>query len=151
MDKKQYPTNFPENLCRGVFDPTPPKHIVPSEKFCTECGHNLPLSDPILITAKAKIVTLTCFYEGKCYKKNILQHAVIFTSMCLINLFLSGISTYLRKCLRCGMEYRYQDWEHGIHNFNNHILMSFHLCLYLRASLQVWSLYILNVPLFLKI
>ncbi|XP_052407904.1 uncharacterized protein LOC127953050 [Carassius gibelio] len=110
LDKKQYPSNLPENLCKPVFDPPPPKHIVPSEKFCTECCHNLPLSDPILITAKAKIVTLTCVYEG--------------------------ISTYFKKCLRCGMEYRYQDWEDGIHNFDNHILMGFHLCLYLRASLQ---------------
>lgn len=84
MDKKQYPTNFPENLCRGVFDPPPPKHIVPSEKFCTECGHNLPLSDPILITAKAKIVTLTCVYEGKCYKKNNI------TACCYIHIYVSN-------------------------------------------------------------
>lgn len=83
LDKKRYPTNFPENHCRAEFNFPPPKHVVPSEKFCSECGYNLPLSEPILITSKAKIVTLTCVYEGKCSNK-ILQHVAIFIFMYII-------------------------------------------------------------------
>ncbi|XP_039594320.1 uncharacterized protein LOC120516601 isoform X2 [Polypterus senegalus] len=110
FDKKKYPANLPESVIRPSFVPLPPKHLVPSEIFCSECTSHVPLSDPILITSKAKIVSLTAVYED--------------------------VSTYYKTCLSCGMDYRYQEWEQGIHNFDNYILMGLHFCLYLRASLQ---------------
>lgn len=33
--------------------------------------------------------------------------------------------------------YRYQEWEDGAHNFDDHILLSLHLCLMFRNALQV--------------
>ena len=51
-----------------------------------------------------------------------------------------GISTYRKSCLNCGMIYRYQEWEEGIHNFDDHIILSLHLCLMVRNALQVLSL-----------
>ena len=48
-----------------------------------------------------------------------------------------GISTYWKSCLNCGMIYRYQEWEEGIHNFDDHIILSLHLCLMVRNALQV--------------
>ncbi|XP_030279056.1 HMG domain-containing protein 3-like isoform X2 [Sparus aurata] len=47
-----------------------------------------------------------------------------------------GISTYRKSCLNCGMIYRYQEWEEGIHNFDDHIILSLHLCLMIRNALQ---------------
>lgn len=35
------------------------------------------------------------------------------------------------------MMYRYQEWQDGLHNFDDHIILSLELCLYLRANLQV--------------
>jgi len=35
------------------------------------------------------------------------------------------------------MIYRYQEWQDGLHNFDDHVLLSLELCLYLRHSLQV--------------
>uniref|UniRef100_A0AAV2M5B5 HMG domain-containing protein n=1 Tax=Knipowitschia caucasica TaxID=637954 RepID=A0AAV2M5B5_KNICA len=46
------------------------------------------------------------------------------------------ISTYRKSCLNCGMIYRYQEWEEGIHNFDDHIILSLHLCLVVRNALQ---------------
>ncbi|XP_078790335.1 HMG domain-containing protein 3-like [Oryzias latipes] len=53
----------------------------------------------------------------------------------LLFLFL-GVSTYRKSCLRCGMIYRYQQWEDGIHNFDDHVILSLHLCLMIRNALQ---------------
>lgn len=57
-------------------------------------------------------------------------------AMTMFGLFL-GISTYRRSCLNCGLMYRYQEWEDGLHNFDDHILLSLHLCLMFRNALQV--------------
>lgn len=54
----------------------------------------------------------------------------------MFGLFL-GISTYRRWCLNCGLMYRYQEWEDGLHNFDDHMLLSLHLCLMFRNALQV--------------
>lgn len=35
------------------------------------------------------------------------------------------------------MMYRYQEWEDGVHNFDDHIILSLHLCLIFRNALQV--------------
>jgi len=33
--------------------------------------------------------------------------------------------------------YRYQEFKDQLHNFNDHVLISLNLCLFLRSSLQV--------------
>ncbi|XP_042627822.1 HMG domain-containing protein 3-like, partial [Cyprinus carpio] len=43
---------------------------------------------------------------------------------------------YTRRCLGCNMIYRYQEWQDGLHSFDDHVLLSLELCLYLRHSLQ---------------
>ncbi|XP_035605745.1 uncharacterized protein LOC118366972 isoform X2 [Oncorhynchus keta] len=85
-----------------------PKHLIPKEARCKECDYVL--SDPLLITAKGRILTTTGVVEG--------------------------ISTYRRSCLNCGMIYRYQELEDGVHNFDDHIILSLHLCLMIRNALQ---------------
>ncbi|KAI2644211.1 Calmodulin-regulated spectrin-associated protein 1-B [Labeo rohita] len=83
-----------------------PLSFTPSEAFCTEYSEVIPLSDPLIITAKARILTMT----------NVIER----------------ISMYSKECYRCGMIYRYQEWSDGIHNFDDHILLSIHLCHFLR-------------------
>ena len=39
-----------------------------------------------------------------------------------------NLSVYIKRCPSCDFEYRYQEWKDGIHNFNNHLLLSFKLC-----------------------
>ncbi|KAA8578813.1 hypothetical protein FQN60_000115, partial [Etheostoma spectabile] len=47
-----------------------------------------------------------------------------------------GISTYSKSCMKCGMFYRYQEWDEGLHNLDDHIILSVHLCLTIRNALQ---------------
>lgn len=54
-----------------------------------------------------------------------------------IYFFKTGFSTYYRMCSNCGLKYRYQEWTDGLHNFDDHLLMSLHMCIILRHSLQV--------------
>ncbi|KAI4815355.1 hypothetical protein KUCAC02_005504 [Chaenocephalus aceratus] len=84
--------------------------LVPAEVTCKECVEQSVLSDPQLITSKARILTCSGIVEG--------------------------ISTYKKTCPSCGMVYRYQEWQDGIHNFDNHMMLSLHLCLTLRNALQ---------------
>jgi len=35
------------------------------------------------------------------------------------------------------MMVRYQEWEDGLHNFNDKVILTLHFCLYLRNCLQV--------------
>lgn len=53
------------------------------------------------------------------------------------NLFSTDISTYSRQCPLCKMLYRYQEWTDGLHNFNDHLLLSLELCLFLRENVCV--------------
>ncbi|KAK0156639.1 hypothetical protein N1851_000114 [Merluccius polli] len=48
----------------------------------------------------------------------------------------TGISTYRKSCRNCGMIYRYQEWEEGIHNFDDHIILSLHLCLMTHTAIS---------------
>ncbi|XP_026103390.1 uncharacterized protein LOC113074880 [Carassius auratus] len=57
------------------------------------CAGNLPLSDPLLITSKAKILTNTRTIHD--------------------------VATYSKCCHQCGIHSRYQEWKDGLHNFND--------------------------------
>ncbi|KAI7802115.1 hypothetical protein IRJ41_000508, partial [Triplophysa rosa] len=109
MQKKGLPAQLPQHLVTGSRSLQDlPRQLMPKETSCVECaGH---LSEPMLITANAKLVTYTGVVDG--------------------------FSTYCRACPDCGLMYRYQEWSDGIHNFNDHILITLHLCIILRTSLQ---------------
>uniref|UniRef100_A0A1A8MZX4 SAP domain-containing protein n=1 Tax=Nothobranchius pienaari TaxID=704102 RepID=A0A1A8MZX4_9TELE len=113
ISHKKIPAQLPETLVTSSRDAKAlsgfPKHLIPSEAACTECGQHA-LGEPQLISATAKILTLSGI--------------------------VTGISTYRKTCLNCDMVYRYQDWQDGVHNFDDHLLLSIHLCLLLRNALQ---------------
>ncbi|XP_056892376.1 uncharacterized protein LOC130527698 [Takifugu flavidus] len=112
LTNKTLPAELPQALIElsrgGKTQESFPKHLIPKETNCAECEYRL--SDQQLITSEGKILTSTGVVEG--------------------------ISTYRRSCLNCGLMYRYQEWEDGFHNFDDHILLSLHLCLIFRNALQ---------------
>ncbi|KAF3850318.1 hypothetical protein F7725_020037, partial [Dissostichus mawsoni] len=79
------------------------RHLIPEERMCQHCPGNVPLSDPVLITHEAKILT----------KSRIVN----------------DVSTYCKSCHQCGAHYRYQEWKDGLHNFNVRILLDLPLWL----------------------
>ncbi|KAG1925878.1 hypothetical protein F2P79_025235 [Pimephales promelas] len=106
-NKKKIPANLPEAATKSKeFSST----YLPVETMCMICSGETALDMPLLTTAKAKIVTMESVIEN--------------------------ISTYTRRCPGCNMIYRYQEWQDGLHNFDDHVLLSLELCLYLRHSLQ---------------
>ncbi|XP_026060080.1 uncharacterized protein LOC113044317 isoform X3 [Carassius auratus] len=111
MKNKSLPVDLPQNLVSGLQHGSEFRHqLIPEETFCSECEGNHVLSEPIIITSRAKILTFTGVVEG--------------------------ISTYYKVCSNCSMMYRYQEFTDGIHNFNDHLLLSLHLCVILRNALQ---------------
>ncbi|XP_067285677.1 uncharacterized protein [Pseudorasbora parva] len=111
MKNKSLPVELPKKYTTSSMTISEiPKHLVPKETVCTECTGNVVLSEPLLITSKGKLITYTGIVEG--------------------------FSTYYRMCSNCGLKYRYQEWTDGLHNFNDHLLMSLHMCVILRHSLQ---------------
>jgi len=50
---------------------------------------------------------------------------------------LIDVTTYCKRCGVCGQFYWYQEWTEGLHNFNDHTILTLHLCLFLRQSVQV--------------
>ncbi|XP_039608198.1 uncharacterized protein LOC120528177 isoform X2 [Polypterus senegalus] len=108
--KKRIPAILPTEVCAPPDFHNFPKHLIPAETSCSLCPGIVPLTDPVLISSKAKIVT---FYGT-----------------------VEGVATYCKQCELCGQVYRFQEWSGGLHNFNDHIILSIHLCLFLRNSLQ---------------
>uniref|UniRef100_A0AAV2J250 SAP domain-containing protein n=1 Tax=Knipowitschia caucasica TaxID=637954 RepID=A0AAV2J250_KNICA len=49
---------------------------------------------------------------------------------------IEGVTTYFKKCDVCGLRLRYQEYEDGLHNFNDQIILTIHFCLYLRKTRQ---------------
>ncbi|XP_036066981.1 uncharacterized protein LOC112139844 [Oryzias melastigma] len=112
LSYKMLPSELPSPLIEQSRDwraqDSFPKYLIPAETKCAECEY--PLGEQQLITSKARILTSTGVVEG--------------------------ISTYKKSCLKCGMIYRYQEWQDGIHNFDDHMILSLHLCLMIRNALQ---------------
>ncbi|KAK7925373.1 hypothetical protein WMY93_007683 [Mugilogobius chulae] len=106
---KRLPALLPDHLSVPV-DKDYPRHLIPTETNCLYCVDGIVLSQPVLITQKAKILTYS----------RILQ----------------DVATYYKFCSRCGVTYRYQEWEDGLHNFNDHLLLDLPLCLMIRNTLQ---------------
>ena len=124
------------------------------------------LAKPQLMTSKARIVTVTDTMEGifflflmfhKCAETATFKVMNVNIKCCpghanieianswYINLplllfvlfFFLGISTYCKHCSTCGMVYRYQEWSDRVHNFDDHTILSLHLCVFLQNTLQV--------------
>jgi hypothetical protein len=51
--------------------------------------------------------------------------------------YVLGVFMYSRVCDVCNFAWHYQEWKDGLHNYNNHILLTNELCHFLRCSLQV--------------
>ncbi|XP_076153975.1 uncharacterized protein LOC143137605 [Alosa pseudoharengus] len=107
-EHKRIPAELPEDLTNTVFEF--PAHLFPVETTCDLCLHEPSLEESEIVTDQAKIVTMM----------GVANH----------------ISTYIRRCPDCQVLYRYQEWQDGLHNFDNHLILSIELCLYLRHSLQ---------------
>ncbi|XP_077077485.1 uncharacterized protein LOC143730820 [Siphateles boraxobius] len=111
LKEKRLPADLPKELINGLQPRCEfPRSLIPQETFCSQCKGNQMLSEPILITSRAKILTFTGVVEG--------------------------ISTYYKVCINCRMMFRYQEFTDGIHNFNDHLLISLHLCMILRNAIQ---------------
>ncbi|KAF3851086.1 hypothetical protein F7725_012858 [Dissostichus mawsoni] len=111
LRNKKLPAVLPEHLRLPSVEVQYSRHLIPEEMMCQHCPGNVPMSDPVLITHKAKILT----------KSRIVN----------------DVSTYCKSCHQCGAHYRYQEWKDGLHNFNDRILLDLPLCLTIRNMLQV--------------
>ncbi|XP_056435428.1 uncharacterized protein LOC130404118 [Gadus chalcogrammus] len=109
--KKRIPADLPAKVYGLTSETEVVKHLIPKECVCPECPADLPLGEPFIISSSAKIITVKGIIEG--------------------------VTTYGKKCSRCGMVVRYQEWEDGLHNFNDKVILTLHFCLYLRNCLQV--------------
>ncbi|XP_071359017.1 uncharacterized protein [Trachinotus anak] len=108
---KRLPAVLPEHFRLPSVKNQYPRHLIPEEMTCQHCPGKVPLSDPVLITHKAKILTNSCIVQD--------------------------VSTYCKSCRQCGTQYRYQEWKDGLHNFNDQILLDLPLCVTIRNMLQV--------------
>ena len=50
--------------------------------------------------------------------------------------FITKMETFYRRCARCVIPYRYMEHEDGLHNFNDHLILTLQLCEYLGQVLQ---------------
>ncbi|XP_026207900.1 uncharacterized protein LOC113156781 isoform X2 [Anabas testudineus] len=87
-----------------------PVCLIPTEETCKLCQGHPRLEEGFLFTDKAVIVGMSG-----------VQH---------------NISTFNKRCPDCNMDYRYQEWRDGLHNFNDHVILTLELCLYMRHGLQ---------------
>lgn len=81
-EQKKIPAILPRELCCQVHDNAFPKLLVPDEMFCTFCHDKTPLSDPILITSKARIVTMNGIVEGNI--SNLLMTLMVYSLQFLL-------------------------------------------------------------------
>ncbi len=64
LNNKKLPAVLPKDVCSPQNTETLPKCLIPLENFCTVCPGKIPLSDPMLITQKANIVTFNGILKG---------------------------------------------------------------------------------------
>ncbi|XP_059186901.1 uncharacterized protein LOC131969739 isoform X2 [Centropristis striata] len=109
-NNKKLPSTLPEEIPQCESEIDFPKHLVPVQTVCQECPGHVSLTEPILITNKARVITLTGVMEEN--------------------------STFVKNCPDCGLVYRYQEWSEGLHNYNDHIILSLPLCKLLQNSIK---------------
>lgn len=64
LKNKKLPVVLPEHLRLPSVEKEYPRHLIPEEMMCQHCPGNVPLSDPILITQKPKILTSSRIVHG---------------------------------------------------------------------------------------
>ncbi|XP_039464218.1 uncharacterized protein LOC120437739 [Oreochromis aureus] len=106
--EKKIPGSLPENVISQKMDHQ--KQLFPCETLCQVCPEHPKLDEAVLVTNKARIVSMMGVIEN--------------------------VSTHHRLCPQCHMVYRYQEWTDGLHNFDNHVVLCLELCLFLRENLQ---------------
>ncbi|XP_065814855.1 HMG domain-containing protein 3 isoform X3 [Labrus bergylta] len=106
---KRYPAVLPDDVL-SVQQEGYPVQLFPLETLCSTCPEDTVLGPPILITSQAQIVSLTGVQKG--------------------------VNTYCKQCSKCGMLYRYQEYHDGLHNFDDGVILTLNLCIFLRNSLQ---------------
>jgi len=62
---KMIPAVLPDNIRAPSLGQDYPKYLCPEETVCHRCPGVVPLSDPILITKRAKILSNWCIVEGR--------------------------------------------------------------------------------------
>ena len=50
------------------------------------------------------------------------------------------VSLYIKFCTECQIPYRYQEYQDGVHNFNDNWLLSLGVCDMIRKHIQVIQL-----------
>lgn len=73
--QKKLPSTLPENLTHLECEMQFSKQLVPAETVCQECPGQVCLTDPVLITDKARVVTSTGVIKGA-YATGLSYHAV---------------------------------------------------------------------------
>ncbi|XP_050973526.1 uncharacterized protein LOC127169897 [Labeo rohita] len=114
LQQKKIPVDLPDEVRAPSQDKDYPRILCPDECVCQICP-GVPLSEPILITKKAKILTNWSIIED--------------------------VATYCKQCPLCGMFYRYQEWKDHLHNFDDHNILAIPLCLTLRSLLQYFPVH----------
>ncbi|KAM7387380.1 hypothetical protein PAMA_009820 [Pampus argenteus] len=108
--EKKIPATLPGDATAPRALTDYPACLIPTEESCKLCPGHPRLEDRFLITDKATIVCM-----------NGVNH---------------NTSTYNKRCPKCHLDYRYQEWRDGLHNFNDHVILTLELCLYVRCNLQ---------------
>ncbi|XP_041859627.1 uncharacterized protein LOC121651457 [Melanotaenia boesemani] len=107
---QKIPTSLPEEVTAQRMLTDYRQSLFPDETTCQLCPDTPELEEAAQVTNKARIVGM----------QGVIQN----------------ISTYNRHCTRCKMVYRYQKWRDGLHNFNDRVILTLQLCVYLRHNLQ---------------
>lgn len=63
-EKKRIPPLLPQKV-RDAEEKDFRKVLIPEKNFCLECEGVIPLAEPVLITKKTKIITLTTVITGE--------------------------------------------------------------------------------------
>ncbi|CAN9513286.1 unnamed protein product [Ophioblennius macclurei] len=109
-ENKKIPAAIPESLTAPRALTDYPHQLIPTETACKLCPGSPELEEAVQITDNAKLIGM----DG----------------------VIPNITTYNRRCPDCKMVYRYQEWTDGLHNFNDRVILTVQLCLYLRDNLQ---------------
>lgn len=63
-NQKKLPSMLPEDITQFEPDIHMSKHLVPAETVCHECPGQVSLTEPVLVTNKARVISLTGVMEG---------------------------------------------------------------------------------------
>ena len=69
LKNKKVPSVLPKDVSSPPNRNALPMHLIPCETFCALCPGKIPLSEPILVSQKAKIVMFTGVAEGLYFKE----------------------------------------------------------------------------------